>query len=142
MKSSAVSVEELDPRPRRLVLLFVVALILYSFTLICGTHIPEEYFPFQLPPEELLHFAGYGVLTILLLGMLGAMGWRPNSKGISFWASIVLLVGLIAMTDELTQPLFGRSFTWKDWFADLTGACCSVVLVNCVLWMGKARVRD
>ncbi len=140
MKSSTVTVDELVPRRRKLVLCFATVLTMYCAAMICSTHIPEDYFPFRLPPEELLHFTSYACLTILILATLGVMG-RLSAAGIWCWVGVWLLVGLIGMVDELTQPWFGRSFKWKDWFADLAGAFFSIVLIQSILLTRKLRVR-
>lgn len=76
--------------------------------------------------DKLVHVAGYFMLAVL--AALAARPWsrgnEPSSAPRAAWTSwlgIALLLAGYGLLDELTQPLTGRTFSWLDWIADLTG---------------------
>jgi len=106
-------------RARRVV--FVI-LATYWSALVYGTHraslpaIPTNF-------DKVLHFSAYaGLAFILSLSVF----W---SRKVPWWhfALMFLAVAAFGGCDELTQPPFGRTADWFDWFADLAGASVGVV---------------
>jgi VanZ family protein len=111
-----------------------VLLLVYLTALITGTHLPH--------PEELitlegndkwLHFGAYFGLSFLMATRLQTL--RPVT-----WRAIVVIGSLAAVTgivDELTQMLPGinRQCELADWFADVAGAACGLLI-----WLGLRRL--
>ena len=55
-------------------------------------------------------------------------------------AGLVLLVmGVYASLDELTQPMCGRWAAWGDWNADLAGATLAVILAELAAGISRRR---
>jgi VanZ family protein len=99
----------------------------YVVVLFIGTHIP-------LPPEameviggkdRLAHFAGYAVLTFVVLA-----GWEltiGRLKPKHYFA--VWLAGILyGAFDETTQTYVGRICDLNDWVADLLGIVAGLLL--------------
>jgi len=107
-------------RTRRLL---YVALAAYWIALVYGTHraglpaMPEN-------TDKVLHFSAYAGLAFLLSLTIF---W---SRKVRWWHFILMLIAVAAFggCDELTQPPFGRTADWFDWFADLGGATVGVLL--------------
>jgi len=89
------------------------------------THLPPSDLPKTHVSDKLAHFAVYALLGTLL-GI--AIGRRWSWLG---GAVVVTTIGLIyGAIDELTQPLFGRSCSIHDWYADAAGVVFGAILGN------------
>lgn len=108
-------------------------LIVYLFGMFCMTHLDLTGFGLKHTNfrsmdvfilDKLIHFFGYAGLTFIAL--FTATGKRlvqgrirlTSAKRVLVWSFIVLLY---ALADELTQPLFNRSFDGYDLIADAVG---------------------
>src|SRR5262245_48048419 len=93
----------------------LAVLIVYWICLVLGTHWAPREGP-QIP-DKVLHLTAYAGLTVLL-----AINVFWNLPGRWWWYGVILAgVAAFAGIDELTQPPFGRSADWYDWYADLAG---------------------
>ena len=135
MKSSTLSVEH-RPWAVRLKRPALIVLACYWAALLIGTHMPQ---PESIVPEnvsdKLLHTAAYGGLTALLLfnGLLRAsLGWIH-------WLAALVLVGIVALFDEVTQIPFGRHFDMLDWSADMVGAGAVAAVMAAALAIYRRR---
>jgi len=74
--------------------------------------------------DKVLHFSAYTGLGFLLSL---SVFW---SRKVPWWHFIVIFIVVAAFGggDELTQPPFGRTADWFDWYADLSGAIVGVSL--------------
>ncbi|MEM8678692.1 MAG: VanZ family protein [Planctomycetota bacterium] len=104
-----------------------VALGIYTFSLVCGTHWPSTPWPTRLTlVDKLLHFAAYLVLAILV-----AMNWAPalTIQRIAFYRRALFGLLIFAAVDELTQgPVPGRYPDILDWLADGLGIVVGLIL--------------
>ena len=114
--------------------------IVYLLVLIIYTHVPNEVAPEAIYPggkyDEIGHASAYGLLAALLLVSIRHTFFSNECKSpyerraiIQFFALpilVIITVGAIAGIDELTQPYFGRSGNWHDWFWDMAGAGCVI----------------
>jgi VanZ family protein len=100
-----------------------VVLAAYWTALVYGTHraglpaMPTNF-------DKVLHFSAYSGLALLLsIGVFWA-------RQVPWWHFIVMFIAVAAFggCDELTQPPFGRTADWYDWYADLGGAIVGVLL--------------
>lgn len=100
-----------------------VALVAYWAALVYGTHkaslpaMPTNF-------DKVLHFSAYAGLAFLLsIGVFWA-------RQVSWWHFVAVFIAVAAFggCDELTQPPFGRTADWYDWYADLGGAIVGVLL--------------
>jgi VanZ family protein len=112
-----------------------VVLGAYLAALVYGTHkaglpaLPTNF-------DKVLHFSAYAGLACLLSA---SVFW---SRKVLWWHMIVLFIAVAAFggCDELTQPPFGRTADWYDWFADVGGAIVGVLLGACAnRWLRNAR---
>jgi VanZ family protein len=99
-----------------------------------NVHLPHE----ELPIDKVIHFGMYLVLGFLARAAVGLSRRASNHRGAVRWMHILLLVILFgwALLDELTQPMFGRTFEWFDWLSDilgiLAGVACFQLLLNVI----------
>jgi VanZ family protein len=92
--------------------------------LLLGTHWPK------LPPigpegtDKVLHFSAYAGLGFLLSLSVFL------SRKVRWWHLLAIFIAVAAFggCDELTQPPFGRTADWFDWFADISGAIVGISL--------------
>src|SRR5262245_43085592 len=90
----------------------LASLSIYWLALVVSTHWPS---PPQIGDlDKPVHFSAYALLGFLaFLGVFWgrAVRWQHVALlflGLTLWGGI----------DELTQPPFGRTADWNDWFAD------------------------
>ncbi|MCK5000516.1 MAG: VanZ family protein [Anaerohalosphaera sp.] len=94
------------------------------------THIPQEKVPASLDFlsfDKLLHIIVYAVITILALQ---AVVFRRMIMGI---VCVIIVLALICVVDEITQPMFNRSCSLADYLADLVG----ILSVSAVYYVRK-----
>jgi VanZ family protein len=100
-------------------------LVAYWLALITGTHVPQPPKMMGLEAhDKLLHTSAYAGLAFLL--MLNVW-WRARPSARHF-AAILVVVAICGGLDELTQPPFGRTADWFDWFADLGGTAIGLAV--------------
>ena len=103
--------------------LLVGALVLYTFVLVIGTHLPKIGGLVRTPGiDKLLHFGAYFVQATLAAGAVAATGRLGRRNAVILVVVLVVFGGL----DELTQPWFSRSAEWLDWLADCLGILLGV----------------
>jgi len=106
-------------------------------TAFAATHTPAEKLPQDLPPDRVLHFLGYLVLSAMLLVTLA---YHDVSRVRRAVAGLCVMVACAAL-DEITQSLIGRGPSFADWLTDVVGAAAGVVLVEIVLAVAVRRLR-
>jgi VanZ family protein len=127
---------------RRRLAIGVVAV--YASMLILGTHWPRLQLP-QLPTffslDKVLHFSGYGMLTLLLLSLPTGIFRRPEGGYRSpAWLAatcIFLAVACVSFLDEVTQPLVSRDMDAVDWACDVSGSLTALILVAGAIAIGS-----
>jgi VanZ family protein len=110
-------------------------LLLYTFVLVIGTHLPKVGSIVRTPGvDKLLHFGAYAVQATLAGAAVASMGRLGRRNA----AILIICLATFGGLDELTQPWFSRSAEWADWAAD----CLGIVLgVGLVLWLSKVSGR-
>lgn len=104
----------------------VGALLLYTFALVIGTHLPKIGGLVRTPGvDKLLHFGAYFVQATLAAAAVAATGRLGRRNAVILMAALAAFGAL----DELTQPWFSRSAEWADWAADCLGIVLGVGLV-------------
>lgn len=106
-------------------MLLVVALVSYTLVAFLGTHLPMPRGVIPRGGDKVLHFLGYFVFGVLLMGLRATLGEFR-------WPSVVGRAGFLACYgafDEITQKLVGRSADVADWCADVLGACCGLLAI-------------
>ena len=95
---------------------FITGLVLVS----AGCLIPARWCP-PLPNDKVMHFAAFGVLSILL----GMNARSPLEMGL-MQGSLFLAGWLIEMLQNLVP---GRHFCWRDLLANTAGILLATVLL-------------
>jgi len=109
----------------------VGTLLLYTFALVIGTHLPKVGGIVRTPGvDKLLHFGAYFMQALLAAAAVAATGRLGRRNAAILMVALAAFGGL----DELTQPWFSRSAEWADWAADCLGIAVGVGLV---LWLGN-----
>ena len=111
-----------------------VALVVYWITMLVLTHLPRVPVVPQVT-DKTAHFTGFAVLAALLYGCIWVMG---KASG---WTAVFILVvaAVYGMLDEWTQPLTGRSCSFLDWMANMSGAAAAVAVVGVAHWVASRR---
>lgn len=129
-----------DLRTRRAI---VLAAAIYWCAWVTVTHWPKIEVPMfsGWRWDKVAHFGGYTILAFLL-SLVAAVVWRGGMQitrrdALGVW--LVISVG--GILDELTQPLFGRSFEWGDYAADLLGGLLGIALAAALLAFLRTRQR-
>ena len=104
---------------------WLIAAILVTLGVLLLTHLPQEMMPDQLQEngfDKLQHIVAYGIITLFFV--------LSVRKSFSFRLAAIffVVISIIAMFDELTQPLVNRQAGLMDWLADLIGV--TVVLLS------------
>jgi len=84
--------------------------------------------------DTALHFLGFAMLC-LLYWLARYRRLRPGIRQRQLWVTI-LIMGIYAALDELTQIPFGRQCDIMDWFSDMAGAVTGLVLLY---WLRSVR---
>jgi VanZ family protein len=117
----------MQPTFRLLRRLTLTLLGTYLLLMFLATHLklrdlrlPEQ----ELPLDKLVHFAMYALLGFLAGAAVGLSRRVSALSGAKTPVVLVLVVIALAawgFVDELTQPMFGRTFEWLDLLADVCG---------------------
>lgn len=103
--------------------------IVYWVALFAIMHTPRQHLPHVNVSyiDKAAHVTGYA-----LLGLLGgAYAQRTGVKrGTAWYAKWLLVYGLYAAVDELTQPYVNRSASVSDWIVDIIGVVLAFVVVR------------
>ena len=94
-----------------------------------ATHVPQPRLPYLVASDKVLHFAGFLLLSSLLLLTVAAFGAARTRRVVM----VIFTVMVYAALDEITQPLTGRHASVLDWAADVAGALAGVVIVEAAL---------
>lgn len=121
--------------------LIAIGYLAFMFTM---THLPKERVPrnLALAGDKTLHF-----LAFMGLGFLASLAiqLRFSHLGRFAYAIPILLFGLAyAWFDELTQPLVGRHFDYKDLVADGAGLLAGMLLFEALrpLMIKFVRIQE
>ncbi len=103
--------------------------IVYWIALFAVMHTPRTALPkvHTSNLDKFAHVTGY-----LLLGLFcGVAALRANvAIGRSWFTKWIVIFGMYAAFDELTQPLVNRSADVADWVFDMIGLTVAMVLVS------------
>lgn len=90
--------------------------------------------------DKVVHFGLYGILAGFAWLALG-VGCQPGSRLWLVGGGIAIaLATALGATDEWRQRLVsGRSASWEDWFADLSGAIVAVLVLSALHWWWMRR---
>ena len=108
---------------------------LLAFT---ATHLPEiplEYEPTTAPLDKLVHFSLYAGLAFLLALSEAPRWWTTRSDALApalRAATVLAIIWLYGLCDEVSQPWFGRDKDWADWVADACGALAGLLCLGLV----------
>jgi VanZ family protein len=112
---------------------WLAASLLCLILVLTLTHIPHEALP-KILQENMLdkveHIAAYGLIAFLFLQAL------PNPAPLALSAVGLLVLAVIGILDEATQPLVNRHASVWDYVADLVG-----ILLACVIFLVKKLLR-
>ena len=107
------------------------------------THIPRLGPPPPVPPpdkppyDKVVHFGSFVILGWLLMALL--------TRRLPAWAAVglvLLICGAYGVIDELTQPPFRRTADVWDWYADIAGALCGLLLFIMIRARKSVGIHD
>jgi VanZ family protein len=113
---------------------FIPALTgVYWLGILTLTHLPPSELPKTHVSDKLAHFVVFALLAVFLcLSLWNKMRSPP------MMAIVVLAIGLAyGAFDENTQPIFGRTCSLYDWYADAAGAGTAVVVMGIIRTMSN-----
>jgi VanZ family protein len=84
-----------------------------ALALLLGCLLPNRWLPARLPNDKLLHFAGFGVLSLLALRLAG-----DRVEGALWLLAVLLGSWLIECLQQLVPD---RRFCWRDMAANAAG---------------------
>jgi len=101
----------------------------YGLLLSIGTHLPPAQLTTAMPLpvwDKLLHFLAYAGFALLALSagrkcLQERNGSLQGDSPVWLLPCVPALLALVALLDEVTQPLTGRHLDLLDWVADLAG---------------------
>ena len=97
--------------------------------MIAGTHVSQPPSLMGLEQhDKLLHSSAYAGLAFLLALNV----WWRTRLGARHFLAIAVAVAAVGGLDELTQPPFGRTADWFDWYADVGGTLIGLTLAAIV----------
>lgn len=107
----------------------LLALAMYWLALVAGTHVPQPPNLMGLEQhDKFLHTTAYAGLAFLLTLNI----WWRARLGAKHFVLLFLVAAIAGGLDELTQPPFGRTADWFDWYADLGGTLIGLTLAGVV----------
>jgi VanZ family protein len=109
--------------------------IVYFLVLFVGTHIPLD--PVEAvatTSDKWLHFGGYAVLTVLVLG-----GWELTIGVLQpkHYFAVWLAGVMYGVFDEVSQTPVGRNCDMNDWAADVLGVVAGLLIFR----LGRAAMH-
>lgn len=99
------------------------------------THVPRSSLGTMSANDKMLHAIGYFVLGCALAVTLMLHGHSSRRRMIA----VSIAAAAYGAFDEVTQPLFYRSASWGDWFADLIGAAAAIIIFETALHIRARR---
>ena len=84
-----------------------------SVAMLAGCLVPNSWLPRGLPNDKLMHFGGFGFLTLL------AVRLAPTERQLMFWMLGLLAAGLLIECLQILVP--ERKFCWRDMAANAAG---------------------
>ncbi len=105
------------------------ALPAYWIFLFTSTHFPGLRGVPLRPSDKLLHFAAFALLAFLFWRFVETFHDR-----LSRWFALeaLLILGLYAATDEMTQGWVGRGVDLHDFFADFGGVAAMLAVLETI----------
>ena len=113
---------------------WLILAVTFTTFVILFTHIPQEFMPSQLQKsglDKLQHTVAYGAITFLFILSL------KNSLSLFSASLLFLIISVVSIFDEITQPLVNRQASLTDITANAIGIL-TVLLFSIV---GKHRCR-
>jgi len=101
-------------------------LALFYFVVLCvATHIPQPQVETISFSDKWVHFAGYAVLTVLVLA-----GWELTIGALDpkHYFAVWLAGTVYGAIDEITQIPVNRSCDMNDWIADVLGIVAGLLV--------------
>ena len=121
---------------RRVRLLAAIVCATLWAAALTATHVPISQLPNLPTGDKALHGTGYFVLASVFAATLAIHGLPLRRR-----STVVLIVmPLYGAFDEATQPMFGRSASWGDYFVDMLGTLLAVIMCVMILWVW-VRIR-
>ncbi len=116
------------PLPRSARVLTVLCIIAWigAFT---ATHVPLDRVLRDMefrPSDVWLHMVGYFGLTTIFVLMTIARRWRRYRRLVT----VLHVIPIYGVIDELTQPLVGRTAAVTDWLANIAGMILAIALIE------------
>lgn len=119
-------------RHRRIVSVVLALLWVTAFVL---THIPAKGLHAPRVSDKFLHVVGYAGLAFVL--GLTLQAYRVGAGKAAVTAT--LLLATYGIFDEYTQPMFRRTASLHDWFADIAGTLLGLLGAQLLVWLLSPR---
>ena len=97
---------------------WLVILFFFTVMVLTFTHIPQQVLPVPLQMnglDKVFHALAFGIITFLFI-----LSFRVSHNSMFNLIPLLTIVAL-AVVDELTQNIVGRTASLYDWIADLAG---------------------
>ncbi|MFC1762294.1 polysaccharide biosynthesis tyrosine autokinase [Planctomycetota bacterium] len=118
---------------------WLVLTVLCTIVVLVATHLPPQYVPKVLSGninDKVAHAIAYGAITLCyLLAFRKRHDWRVF---VIFFCAITI----IAIIDEITQPLVERIASPLDIVGDLSGVIAVFTVFSILSWISKSWHRD
>jgi VanZ family protein len=106
-----------------------------AFTL---THIPAERLRGLHAGDKTLHSVGSGGLALVFWALLAAQRRPPRRRILT----VLFVLALYGVFDEVTQPWFGRQASHVDWLFDCLGTIIAVTAMETAAALVRWRAAD
>jgi hypothetical protein len=97
---------------------YLVLAIFFTISVVVLTHIPQETLGVDLGTfglDKIIHLGAYSVISLFSF-----LAVNPGKRYLS-WMIVLVVLFLVAITDEMTQPFVGRTCSFYDFLADGIG---------------------
>jgi len=104
----------------------LVIALAFTTIVIVLTHIPQELMPSQLQKndlDKLQHIVAYGIITFLFIFSL------KSSPSLLSALLVFIVILVIGIADEITQPFVNRQASLSDLAADIIGIITALLLM-------------
>lgn len=104
----------------------LVIALAFTTIVIVLTHIPQELMPSQLQKndlDKLQHIVAYGIITFLFTLSL------KSSPSLLSALLVFIVILVIGIADEITQPFVHRQASLSDLAADVIGIITALLLI-------------